>query len=260
MDEALAAEGRYVGPTITEEYLDEELVYNIGFWFLDNVAIGNLTLKKGRDSYVARLTAQTTGAVDWFLRHRKDTYVSRMDLSPDGGRFITRSFEQTVQMDGRLKRKITIMDYERGLMTIKKWKGSGTWETVEIRLKPGLLYDDPLAAFYNFRHGVYGPIAPGAEFRITTLPKVDRVPEIMLRLTGPGSSGKGLRGVYDSGYLAEMRLEKDLFGSQSGDIEIAFTDEMVPVEAVAKDILLFGDVRGRLGKKGEKGFKASNGP
>ncbi len=47
-------------------------------------------------------------------------------------------------------------------------------------------------------------------------------------------------------YLAEVKLGKDLFGSKSGFIEIEFTNDMIPEAAVAKDILFYGDVRGKL--------------
>ena len=47
-------------------------------------------------------------------------------------------------------------------------------------------------------------------------------------------------------YLVDTRIEKELFGSQSGDIEILFSKDFIPLAGNVKDIILFGDIRGEL--------------
>ncbi|MFQ5465189.1 MAG: DUF3108 domain-containing protein [Thermodesulfobacteriota bacterium] len=236
-------------PTVADAFVGEELVYRIGFWIFDDIAEGKVSLAEDPDGgYVATLEAQTTGFVGFLMRHRKDTYVARLRLSEDGKRFITKTFEKTVDKNGRVRRGITTLDYEKGLLTWKSWGGGKDERSDAIQLPGGVYFDDPLAAFYNFRYGAYGPVGEGREYRILTFPKrEDHLPEIYVRVATRREMEKKVKQEKPyADYLAEARIDKELFGQQKGDIEILFTGGMTPVYAVARDVAMFGDVRGKL--------------
>lgn len=237
------------GLSIAETFLDEELVYSIGFWFFKDVAEGKLSLKAdGAGRYTATLAAHTNGVVDTLLRHRRDRYVAKLKLSEDGGRFVTESFEKAVEMDGKgVRRSLHTVDYEKRVVVWKSWGGGRDEKSGVEKIPEGGYADDPIAAFYNFRYGVYGTIGEGREYRIFTFPKEDRNPEIFIRMaTEKELQKRNKLGKDAAEYLADARIDKDLFGSKEGDIEILFTRDMLPVQAVAKGILVFGDVKGRL--------------
>ncbi len=236
--------------TVAEAFVDEELVYKIGFWLFDDVAEGVVTLKAGENGeYVATLNAYTTGVVDTLLRHRKDTYVAHLVLAEGGKRFVSKRFEKRIEMDGKKKTSVTVVDYDKREI---RWTSTETGKenkSGSAPIPPGVYADGPLAAFYNFRYGVYGPIKEGREYKILTFPKEDHVPEIYLRIAAKDEMAKRVRSAKErraADMLADVRLDKELFGSQTGNVEILFSDDMVPVVAVAKDLVLFGDVRGRL--------------
>lgn len=235
---------------VAEAFVDEELVYKIGFWFFDDVAEGVVTLKVGENGeYVATLNAYTTGVVDTLLRHRKDTYVAYLSLADGGRRFISKRFEKRIEMDGKKRTSVTAIDYDKREV---RWTSTETGKENKSGsnpIPPGIYVDGPLAAFYNFRYGVYGPIKEDTEYKILTFPKEDHVPEIYLRIAAKDEMAKRVRSAKErraADMLADVRLDKELFGSQTGNVEILFSDDMVPVVAVAKDLVLFGDVRGRL--------------
>lgn len=234
--------------TIADAFLDEELVYEIGFWFLEDVAVGKVVLSKDEGGdYVAVLTAYTTGVADKIIK-RKDVYTSRMRMTGDGKRFITKSFEKDVDNNGKKRKGVSVLDYSKGVMTWKSWDGED--KSGEVELPKGIYCDDPITAFYNFRYGVYGPIEEGRAYKIYTLPKPEKVPEISLRVASKEEMMEMANRKPPADYLALAAIDKELFGSQSGDVHIYFTEEMVPVQAVAKDILFFGDVKGRLASVG----------
>lgn len=238
-------------PTIADVFIGEDLTYRIGFWIFDDVAQGRLTLENGPDGdYVATLSAWTTGVAGWALRYRKDTFVVHMRLSDDGQRFISKTFEKTVDKSGDIRKGITYFDYDKRLVTWRSWGGGKEDKGGTGRIPSGIWVDDPIAAFYNFRYGVYGPVKEGANYTIYTFPKGDEVPHIMLRMASKTELAARRGDNAAAEYLAYARIDRDLFGSQSGDVEILFNGDMLPTEAVAKDIMLFGDVRGRLVKMG----------
>lgn len=237
------------GPvTIGQRFAGEEFQYKISFWFFDEVAVGSFKLVSDGDGfYTATLTAATTGVTGWLL-DRSDVYTSRLQEIYNGKRFRSLSFEKDVTIGSRHRLTTTWQDYDQGLMTWEKWKDGKLRKTGKLKISPAKTYDCALAAFYNFRYGAYGPVGEGREYWISTLPK-DETKEIdiyMRVVTREELVERRTLKDPASYFLADVKLDKELFDSKSGKIEILFNDEMVPVEGLAKDIMLFGDVRGRL--------------
>ena len=237
--------------SIADVFLGESLTYQIGFWAFDNLAIGTITLRRGADGdYVATLAAHTTGPLlTWLLQDRRDFYVEHMRMSEDGKRFISKTFEKSIETINIKKQSKITVDYSKEILTSTNYENGKETENHVIPLQKGKLYDGPLAAFYNLRFGSYGPFKMGREFNIYTFPKKDgHVPVIHVRIAGQKETGLKLNGNSLNEYLAEVKLDKDLFKSKAGDIKILFSNnsDHVPEEAVAKDVLFFGDVRGKL--------------
>lgn len=246
-------------PTIADGFAGEELDYVIGFWFFDNVAEAKLSLKKGdKGEYIARLEAYTTGVIKG-IADRRDVYIARLKLVDNGKRFLTQTFEKTVNMNGKERRNLTVVDYKKRVVRWRSWGGGKEEKTGVSNIPPGIYCDDPLAAFYNLRAGVYGPMQEGKEFRMFAFPKGDRVPEIKVRIAAKAElrekarKNKSSSDFYSPQHLAVATMGPDLFASEG--IDLFFNSSFVPVDAVARDVVLFGDVRGRL--TGGTPFKAA---
>lgn len=248
--------------TIGEAFAGEELKYDIGVWFFSGVAESRLAIRPdGPGRFVATLSARTTGIIDTLLRHRRDRYIARLRLSEDGRRFITESFEKEVVMDGRdPRRSVHTVDYRERTVTWRSWGGGRPDKSGVERIPEGVYTDDPIAAFYNFRFGVYGEIEEGADYSIVTFPKENRIPEISIRIAHEKELKKRKKGGAPADLLADARIDKDLFGSKNGEIEIFFTRDMLPVQAIAKGITFFGDVKGTLSEVIAPGVKKAAEP
>ncbi len=245
--EAAADEKKADEKTIAETFAGEELVYEIGFWIFGDIAEGRLRIDKGEGgAYTATLTAHTNGFVGALLRHRKDRYVATLRMTDDGRRFITESFAKEVEIEGKdRKTALHTVDYAKGTVSWTYWNGGEKAKEGSVEIPDGMFVDDPIAAFYNFRFGAYGKIEEGRVYNIASFPKDGRFPEISIRIV-PEREIRKKRKRRASDYLADARIDKDLFGSKNGEIEIDFTNGMLPVQAVAKGVLLFGDVKGKL--------------
>ncbi|OGQ51278.1 MAG: hypothetical protein A3J24_07035 [Deltaproteobacteria bacterium RIFCSPLOWO2_02_FULL_53_8] len=237
--------------TIADAFVGEDLGYQIGFWIFSDLAEGKLSLEKGEgNDYIATLSAWTTGFTGWALKYRKDTFVVHMTLSPDGQRFISKTFEKTVDKSGDVRKGITIFDHKKRLVTWRAWGGGKDERSGSGVIPPDKMIDDPVTAFYNFRYGVYGPVKEGTRYVIYSFPKGNDVTTINLRMASRSELEANKGNNTQAAYLAYAQLDKDLFESKSGNVEILFNKDMLPTEAVAKDILLFGDVRGKLIRMG----------
>lgn len=241
--------------SIGENFVGEELKFTIGFWIFNGIAESSFGMERDGDEYVATLRAATTGFLRGFTS-RNDTYIARIKEIDGGRRFRTVSFEEQVVVGDKVRRKVVVLDYENRLVRWSKWKKGKVTSEGTIEMEEGKVYEDPLCAFYNFRYGAYGPAEYGSEYFINSIPKGKGRPfDISLNIPVESEQVKRaearrvlpiVQDMQGEKYFVDVRVDKDLFDSSSGDIELLFDDELTPVWILAKDVLLFGDVRGRL--------------
>ena len=236
------------GKAAIGEYFDgEEFTYNIGFLWFKKAAIGKIGIyKQEKGLYKITLQAETMGFIGFITKYRKDIYHAYAEEMDGGRRFRTKRFEKIVIIGDRTRHGFTDVDYNKRTYHWKSWGGGKDDKEAEESIPPGILYDDPLTGFYNFRFGVYGPIKEGKEYHVPTFPVKD-VSTIYVKIAGEKEKAKRLNpGPADIGYIADIVVDKEFFGSQTGNVEVHFTKETIPITAVAKDLILFGDVRGTL--------------
>ncbi len=232
--------------------------YDVSFWIFKNAAKGKLRLEKGEKpgEYTGIMEAQTTGVLGFFLRHRKDIYISKVVEIDGGKRFRTVSFENQSLVGKKKRITLQTVDYEKRIFTKRVWSKGRERSGEKREIPAGQSYDDPVAGFYNLRYGAYGEIKEGSNFKIQGLPKKDELfmtvhvkteEEFKKRLS------KDLVG--EVRYICDIHIDKELFDSKSGNIELYLSETMVPVVAVAKDVMMFGDVYGVLQYERDKETK-----
>jgi len=240
-DTSLQEKPSSIGATFT----GEKLHYRMSFWWFKYAADSHIALKRDGEDFLITLSAETAGFIGWVTKHRKDRYRVYVEEVEGGRRFRLKRLEKEVTIGKRVRKSVTSMDYEKRIMTRRSWgRGKGEKRSEEP-IPADTYYDDPLTAFYNFRFGAYGPIEEGREYNISTFPK-NGVSTIYLRLaTGEEKVRRRVK-IDQTDYLADITIEREMFGSQSGNIEAVFSKDLVPLGGVVKDIILFGDVRGVL--------------
>jgi len=239
--------------SIGEFFKGEELQYEIGLWLFKKVAVGKISFEelgeKGR--YRATLQGETLGVLGFVARYRVDTYRSIMEEIDGGRRLRSISFEEDVKIGSKRRRRTHFLDYQtrRWIRIRQRDEGSKTREETEI--PPGMVYDDFVTATYNFRYGAYGEIARGKTYKVATFPKkgatsyevrvASKEEEEKKRKSEKSKEGKE--------FFLKLFLDAELTHSKEGLIEGWLSKELYPVEGKIKDVIFFGDVKGRLIKK-----------
>jgi len=236
--------------SIGEFFKGEELHYEIGVWLFNKVALGRLSFKemgeKGR--YIATLQGETLGVLGWVARYRVDTYRSIMEEVEGGRRLRSLSFEEDVKIGNKLRRRTHFFDYQKRKWIQVKQRKDGTKVKTEEEIPPGMVYDDFIAAAYNFRYGVYGGIERGRKHMVATFPKkgpssyevriASKEEEEKRKKTEKFKDGKE--------YFVKLFLDPEVTHSKEGLIEGWLSKELYPTEGKIKDVILFGDVKGTL--------------
>lgn len=230
---------------IGDTFEGEELVYDMGFWIFRKIAKGRFKLTKEPDgTYKAVLSASTKGR---FFRSTKSTFTAYIRESADKKRFITSRFEKYSKKRGTIKKVVKEIDHEKGILKITKWKNGKFRSAQEIEIPEGAIYDDPLAAFYNLRFGVYGALEKDGKYLITTFPEKGKEVKIKAYTANKKVLKRGIRKrKNNAALLINAQLDKELFDSSSGKVELFFDEKLIPIDVVAKNVLLFGDIYAKL--------------
>jgi hypothetical protein len=233
---------------IGERFGGEDVQYEAGFWVFPAVGAGGAHFYAlGNDRFFLNHEGRAQGLAGWVTRNRKEIHRAWMGTAEQGNRLIPLRLEEESVIGEWVRRKITQYDYSARKVLMETVKdGEVSRETAEI--PPGVYYDNPMTAFYNFRYGVYGEVAPGREFIIRTVPRkgqgVFRVavaPENeAARIRGEESEKKG------KDLLVRVFLEQEFLGSPKGQIEIWFDKELNPVSGMVRKVKYLGDIRGRI--------------
>ena len=170
----------------------------------------------------------------------------------NGKRLIPLRFEEEVMIGKKIRKRITTFDYNARRVLVETLNEEKITRE-EIEIPSGVIYDDPMTAFYNFRFGVYGKVEPGKEFSIPTVPRGGSQKVIRLVVASKEEAGKKRSeeaGKERKDLFITVRLDKELVGSLQGLVETWFSADIVPVSGVAKDVFFWGDITGKLTYQG----------
>ena len=235
---------------LASEFRGEELRYRIGFLWFKEAAIGRILFEKDKGSrgYKAILDGKTSGFIGWLTRYRRDIYTSYMEVADGGRRLRPLRFEEDVVIGEKVRKKVTLFDYGTGKLLKRRMNRRGVFIRSEEGIPPGVVYDDFLTAFYNFRRGVYGKIQRGKRYRVRTIPK-GGVSTIDVEIATGEEEMRRRHRQGDKGsreYYVTLFLDKEITRSRTGKIEGWVSKNLVPIEGTIEDVVLFGDVHGVL--------------
>ncbi len=234
--------------SIGDRFTGEALRYEVGFWLIDPVGGGVADFQNlGHGRYRVYHVGKAEGVVGWLTSYRREIYRSTMTTINDGKRLIPLKFEEYSVIGEWYRNKTTTYDYPGRRVIIEMEKQGKPMKREEMEIPMGVLYDDPVTAFYNLRFGVYGKVEPGKEFILRTLPrKGHEIIRIQVATKEEAERARASEKVKTGkDFLIRILLDREMWGRKKGELEIWFNRDLIPISGVVKDIPWFGDIRGR---------------
>lgn len=232
-----------------ENLCGEILSYDIAFLWFDRLASGRFSLEKtdAPDRYRAVLEAKTLGVAAWLTGNRVQRYVSDLRLSEDGSlRPISHHADMYKTKGEKVKTRLKhwVFDYPGRLITEKVTRNGRERLPVTFTMGDGPYPYDILSAFYNFRAGLYGPLQPGAAYRVPTFAK--GVPSVIAISVLSNNNQMDGTDFPAGGFVVKVVLDPEVFDTGNGNLYIWFNDTHRPARVVVKDVVGLGDVRATL--------------
>jgi hypothetical protein len=230
----------------------ENRLYAIDFLFFRKLAAGELHFEETDQPgiYRAQLVGRTLGVASWLAGDRTQVYTSLLELTPAGR---LRSIEHVADIEkrrwGRTRnwQRVHRYDYRKGRVIDEKYKAGKLKKKEQLEIPAGQEPVDMLAAFYNLRIGVYGPLERGAHYLIPTYSD-DGFTDIEVDVLTIEEQAK-IDLLPRNGLLVKARIDPEIFDTDSGDLFIWFDDSGVPARGIVEDLVGLGDVRGYLDRE-----------
>lgn len=234
---------------ILQSLLEESLKYNVGFWMFNKIGTVELQTLRDGNNIVVTIDSSTTGMIDSIL-HRHNFYKTTLILDKEMNRLKPLStYEKKIKGD-KERIKVTDYDYVNNMRKFKIWRNGKFRREREVKLE-SKVSDDGISAFYNLRSEMYGEIKDGARFNVCTAYK-DRTSESTIYVRAPASSDNSYKRMgsdFTVSFAAEISIDPEVFNSKDGKVLILFTDDLLPIGFIAKNVLGFGDLYGNLEEK-----------
>ena len=231
------------------KFVGESFKFNVGFWIFNKIGTVELQTVSDGNNLVVTIDGSTTGMIDGIL-HRHNLYKTTMILDKDINRLKPlNTYEKKVKGD-KERVKITDYDYVNNMRKFTIWKDGKLRREREVKLE-NKVSDDGVSAFYNLRGEMYGEIEDGAKFNISTAYK-DRSADSTINVRTPVNSDKLYKrkgSNYTASFAAEISIDPEVFNSKDGKVVILFTDNLLPIGFIAKNVIGFGDLYGNLEEK-----------
>lgn len=238
------------GRSILEQFLGEALTYEIGFWLFPHCGEASTRFLKAKQPglYRASMEGRSVGVVDLLMGRYRYSYVSYLELSPSGDRLRPLRFELTKKQMGKKYRRTVTFDYSGKEITFSRSEGKGESQEKKMGMEEGIIYEDYLTLFYNFRHGCYGPLERGRTYHLP-LHIHEGMKSVDLSIaTHEEEERHRQRELNKVGkdFFLQFRVNEEDVSSTTGKIEGWLSRESVPVKGTIKDVILFGDLWGSL--------------
>lgn len=238
------------GKGIADKFDGELLKYDIGFWIFKKAGVATYKCERKGDSLIITIDVCTTGIFDKII-HRHNTYITTAKIKKGTNKIVPiNSIERKVKRK-KVKTMTTIYDYENNIREFKMAKNGVFHRGGKLKIGPEVS-DDVVSVGYNLRNEVYGEIKDGASFNISTFYK-DKIKSFQFDVHSIENTEYDFDMfsewddiASDVKYVADITINAEMIDSKEGKLIALYTEDLLPIAFIVKDIIGFGDLYGFL--------------
>ena len=220
--------------------------YKVSFGIFGQIGIAKTNLHVESNEYKITIHAKTTGMANLLSGEREEWYVSSGKV--DDGILIPDFYQKTVQRysshEGEtvLKKDIKkyIFSHDTKQLHVEQTKQEGKQVTHEKKDGDYYAPNDLLSLFFNFKKMLPSlEVKTESTFYAVGANKTDGRIEVKPLHVKDEFDWK-------SGHLMRVIVNDDIFASDKGELLINLRDDGLCQQAILKDVLFFGDIRGEM--------------
>ncbi len=220
--------------------------YKVSFGLFGKVGVASALFERNATNYHIKVLAKATGLSAKLSRHRKETYESFGKIIK--GRLVPHKFIKIRKNDKKTDIKTHIFDHKEKIVWVERVSLEGGEKEVHYDKTPFYAKDDILTLFFNLKHYLNGFETNGEKILYAIgANKKDGHVNIY---TPVGDEYKKIKRLLKAnGHILVVIINQKIFSSKRGELYINLDDDGICTSAVLKDVIFFGDIRGKLVEK-----------
>ena len=247
------AAGVRSGPKLLDKYLGEELTFQIGYWLLDHVGDAKTGFMPTDVSgiYKISLEGHGVGFINFLMGGVTYSYNSFCRYLPDEDRLRPVYFELKKKRGTKQSLRSIRYDYTAREIIYHQITSTGEPLIEKEAMTMGRIYEDYLTMLYNFRHGLYGPLARNRQYRLPLYTKKQMQP-VSLHIADVETENtlrRRERHQTDKDFFIRFQINPEDVSSGSGQILGWLSADATPMRGTIADVVFFGDLWGDLIEK-----------
>lgn len=235
--------------------------YDVSFGFVGEIGKAEITYSHDEDDYSIVVHAWTTGVASVLSQNREETYISQGKLID--GVLRPDVFVKLRKTDRYAKSNVFIFDHDiKEVYSIESREDNvsgtrfdvDTMQSVKVSTtefhseeEPFRFYtdNDLLSLFFNTQK-LLPTLKEGESKQLSAIGS--KSPNCAIDIEAPDTEKRlELQAVmsYTEGRILTIILHQDIFQSEKGELHVIFDDDGFAQNVLLKDVILFGDIRGK---------------
>jgi hypothetical protein len=236
-------------PSPLQRLVGEALTFDIAFLWFDCLAEGRLTFSPGEqpNTYRATLEARTLGVAAWLTREREHHYVTHMEMGEDRQLRSLSHEARILNWEGKTPKRRSkryIFDAATQQVQYQRLREGGVSHDEKLPL--GSKYGpavDILTVAYNFRAGAYGPLRPGAHFRVPTF-NHRGISYVTIDILTDKERRRQTFFPPEGGVVCRVQVDPEIFDTGNGILYVWLDETGRPARSIVEKVVGIGTVRG----------------
>jgi hypothetical protein len=220
--------------------------YDIYYGFFGSVGEATASLSVEDDTYKIKIVARATGLAKVLSRSRVETFEST-GIVKDGV-LIPQIFLSRKKRDGKVDVKRYLFDYRKKEVNLLRSRIRSSKNSDSKKTMPFFANNDILTLFFNLKTILGKDLTTKEEQKLIAIGASDKNGKIDVRSILDKEYKEISKLLDESNHILAIVLNQKIFASQKGEMFLNINDEGICTSALLKDVIMFGDIRGKIKK------------
>ncbi len=218
--------------------------YKIEYGIFGKMGVSDAYLVKKEGRYEIRMVAKATGLAKVLSGGRVEIYGSKGKVVD--GRLVPDTFTKDIKRSNKRRIKVYTFDHEaKRVVFHEKNFRDGKLKDEKNETLPYYADNDILSLYFNVA-GIIGNCSEPFAKDLKAVGAEKKTGRVRVEtVTGSGRE-KLKQSLGDEPCYLKVTIFQKLFGSKGGELYLSLNENFVVQRALLKDVIMFGDIRGKL--------------
>ncbi|WP_457598289.1 DUF3108 domain-containing protein [Hydrogenimonas sp.] len=218
--------------------------YKIEYGIFGKMGVSDAYLTKENDRYEIRMVAKATGLAKVLSGGRVEVYGSEGRIVD--GRLVPDTFTKDIKRSGKRRIKVYRFDHDKRIVTFHEENyRDGKLKDEKNETLPYYADNDILSLYFNVA-GIIGECSEPFAKDLKAVGAEKRTGRVRVETITGGARDALKRSLGESACYLKVTIYQKLFGSKGGELYLSLDRNFVVQRALLKDVIMFGDIRGKL--------------